>query len=357
MSAAPDAPPALLRAGSVLARVAELTGLVHRPVDHEPVPIVMRSRVSDALRPGEPFRILSWNIQYAGTRRRKFFYDGGDAVHVLPADREAGIIGIAAEILAADADLVLLQEVDRDSDRTGRVDELTTLLDRAPYPTYASATCHRSRYVPIPTREPLGRIDLHVALLSRVPLVSAVRAQLPLLREPRWRQAFNLKRCLLTAQVPVEGWEKPLHVAVTHLAAFSRGDGTLGRQVDVLRAWMEAREHAGEPFVLGGDLNLLPPGDDPLRLGAEAIEYGDRPNPIEALIPRFRSVVAPTVLLDPRNATYLPWGAVVADRVLDYVFVSEGIEVLSAAPLARAEPVSDHHPLLATVRLLHPPGR
>ncbi|MDP2309370.1 MAG: endonuclease/exonuclease/phosphatase family protein [Pseudomonadota bacterium] len=354
-SAAPAAPLSLLRAGGVLSRLAELTGLVHRPVDHEPIPVVTRGPVAP-LRPGVPFTVLCWNIQFAGTRRLKFFYDGGDAVHVPAVDRELGLAGISEELRAADADIVLLQEVDRDSDRTGRVDELGALLERAPYPAFASAPCHRSRFVPVPTRAPLGRVDMHVAMLAKVPLESAIRIQLPLLREPRWRRAFNLKRCLLWAQVPIDGWERPLHVAVTHLAAFSRGDGTLGRQVAVLSQWMEDRERAGDPFVLGGDLNLLPPGDDPLRLGADAIEYGDRPNPIEVLIPRFRTVIPPSELRDSDNATYLPWGAVVADRMLDYLFVSDGIEVVEAGPVSRREPVSDHHPLRATLCLVRPPG-
>lgn len=350
----PDAPSSLLRAGSFLSCVAELSGLVHRPVERELVPVVTRG-AAVPLRPGMPFTVLCWNIQYAGTRRQKFFYDGGTAVRVPPEDREVGLTAIGAELRAANADIVLLQEVDRDSDRTGRVDQLAAVLDRAPYATFASAPCHRSRYVPAPPHQPLGRVDMHVALLTRSALREAIRVQLPLLREPRWRQAFNLKRCLLTAQLPVDGWERPLHVAVTHLAAFSRGDGTLARQVAVLAQWMEARERAGDPFVLGGDLNLLPPGDDPRRLGGEAIEYGDHPNPIESLIPRFRSVIDPARLLDPGNATYLPWGAVVADRMLDYVFVSDGIEVIAAGPRTRGDPISDHHPLQATLRLVRRP--
>lgn len=339
----------------MFSRIAELTGLVHRPVEHEAIPVVTHGSTTP-LRPGVPFTVLSWNIQYAGTRRRKFFYDGGDAVHVLPEDHELGLEGIAAQLRSVGADIVLLQEVDRDSDRTGRVDQLSELLERAPYPSFVSAPCHRSRFVPAPGREPLGRVEMHVALLARARLRSATRIQLPLLREPRWRRAFNLKRCLLTAQLPILGWDRPLHVAVTHLAAFSRGDGTLARQVAVLAGWMEDRERAGDPFVLGGDLNLLPPGDNPRRLGADAVEYGDQPNPITALIPRFRSVIAPEQLCDPRNATYLPWGAIAADRMLDYVFVSEGIDIVTAGALSEHTALSDHHALQATLRLVHPPG-
>ncbi len=349
----PSGGPALLRPGGVLSRLGELSGLVYRPTEAEPVPVV-HAGITAPLDPGSPFRVVCWNVQFAGTRRRKFFYDGGEAVHVPPEHRDEGLARIAAELRALDGDVVLLQELDRDSDRTGRLDQLAHLVGRLGVPAWASASCHRCRFVPVPAREPLGRVDLHVAVFSRASLGRAVRHQLPLLNEPRVRKAFNLKRCLLATTVHVRGWEKPLHVAVTHLSAFSRGDGTLARQVAVLRAWMEAREQAGEPFVLGGDLNLLPPGDEPGRLGAEAVEYADHPNPIEALIPRFRSVVPPGRLLAPDVATYLPWGATAADRVLDYLFVSEGIEVLEAGPASRPDPVSDHYPLVATLQLRAP---
>jgi len=349
MSAA-DAPVALLRAGGVASRLAELSGLVYRPAEREPVPAVVRAAPA-SLAVGLPFTVLSWNLQYAASRRQHFFYDGGQAVHVPAEDRDRALAAIGAQVREVAPDLALFQEIDRDSDRTGRLDQLGVLLEHAPFASFATASCHRSRFVPAPGASPLGRVDMHVGLLARFQMCNPTRIQLPLLQEPRWRQAFNLKRCLLTAEVPVQGRARPLHVAVTHLSAFSRGDGTLGRQVEVLHDWMAAREAAGETFLLGGDLNLLPPGDDPARLGEDGGQYADRPNPVERLIPRFRSVVPPEALLDPRNATYLPWGAVVADRVLDYLFVSDDIDIVAAGPLARPNVVSDHHPMVATLRL------
>ncbi len=340
----------------------ELVGLTYRPAPVEAVPVI-EDGAAVSLAPDAPFRVLSWNIQFAGTRRQQFFYDGGEAVHVPEADLERGLSGVAAVLRAAAPDIALLQEVDRASTRTHSVDELTALLAREPFPVWASAPYHRCRYVPVPPRDPLGKVELHLAILSRFRQRAALRIQLPLLAEPRLRQALNLKRCLLTSTIPIRGWDAPLHVAVTHLSAFSRGDGTLPRQVAVLAEWMHAREQAGEPFVLGGDLNLLPPGDDPARL-PDAAEYADRPNPISVLVPRFRSIVPVGRMLSPENATYLPWGATGPDRLLDYLFVSDGIEVLSAGPPVRGagpvpgeEPISDHLPLLASLCLRHPPRK
>lgn len=302
------------------------------------------------LRRGEELRLLSWNLQFCATRRWHFFYDGGPDVHVDVASVRAGVEAVGGTLAAQRADLVLLQEVDRGSARTGRVDELAALREACPHAAWASTPYHRSRCVPHPPRRPLGRMHMDLAVLSRFALGAGRRLALPPLREPWLRRQFNLQRAILAVDVPVEGGPA-LSVAVTHLSAFSRGDGTMPLQVAALAAWMEARRAEGRPFVLAGDLNLLPPGDDPARLGAEAVEYADRPNPVEALIPRFRSAVPPERLLDPASRTYLPPGASAPDRVLDYLFVSDDLEVIEAGPLAVEPWVSDHLPLLARLRL------
>lgn len=333
-------------------RLAEaLSGLVNwLPRPEEVVAPVRGPDPPRPLRRGDELRVLSWNLQFCATRRWHFFYDGGPDVFVDAAAVRAGVDAVGRTLAEVGAELVLLQEVDRDSARTGRVDELAALRTLAPHAAWACTPYHRSRYVPHPPRQPLGRMHMDLAVLSRFELVGGRRLALPPLREPWLRRQFNLQRAVLAVDVPVEGGP-PLAVAVTHLSAFSRGDGTMPLQVRALAAWMEARRAEGRPFVLAGDLNLLPPGDDPARLGAEAVEYADRPNPIEALLPRFRSAVPPERLLDPALRTYLPPGASTADRVLDYLFVSDDLEVAEAAPLAVEPWVSDHLPLVARLRL------
>ncbi|MBN1335689.1 MAG: endonuclease/exonuclease/phosphatase family protein [Deltaproteobacteria bacterium] len=336
--------------GSIAAVAVGLSRPGPDPKGSTPVPVeeVAPSRL---LLAGERIRILSWNVQYAAGRRLHFFYDGGTAVHVPEGDVRATLEGLEAVIAAEAPDLVLLQEVDRDSRRTGRIDQVPPLATAARAACLATASYHRARFVPIPVRHPLGRVDMHLALLSRFPMTGAERVALPLLRESRLRRAFNLKRALLWATLPVEGGPD-LDVAVTHLSAFSLGDGTLARQVVVLDAWMREREAARRPFVLAGDLNLLPPGDDPGRLGADAVEYADDPNPVEALLAAHRCVLPdPAEPLRPDQRTYLPFGATLPDRVLDYVFVGPGIEVEDARVLQEHRDLSDHVPLCVDLEL------
>ena len=72
---------------------------------------------------------------------------------------------------------------------------------------------------------------------------------------------------------------------MTHLSAFSFGDGTLEKQVAAVKAWMEAQPE-GRPWILAGDFNLLPQADKG-RLSTEADLYLDDQNAVEAVLPAF----------------------------------------------------------------------
>jgi endonuclease/exonuclease/phosphatase family metal-dependent hydrolase len=187
---------------------------------------------------------------------------------------------------------------------------------------------------------------MHLATLATVPVARARRIALPLLAEPRWRQAFNLKRALLEVEVPLADG-RVLMVGNTHLSAFSRGDGTLPRQVAVLAAWMGAQAARGRPFVLAGDLNLLPPGDVPARL-PDPENYADDADLVRGLLTHARSAVPAEAWLAPEWRSYQPYGSA-PDRVLDYVFVSPDLGVRDV----RVEPTeaSDHLPLAVTLDL------
>jgi endonuclease/exonuclease/phosphatase family metal-dependent hydrolase len=297
-------------------------------------------------------RVLSWNVQYCASRRHQFFYDGGDAVHVPQQDVVETVAAVAAAIRLHEPDLALLQEIDRNSSRTARIDQLSGILRACPHPRWSSAHYHRAPYVPHPPGQHLGRVDMNLATLSRWHVQASHRHQLPLLAEPLYRRLFNLRRAVLVSEIPREDGP-PLVVVNTHLSAFSRGDGTLGRQVAVLEGLLDDLDRGDRPWILAGDLNMLPPGDDPGRLGDDAELY-DETNPIDALFEgRRQSAFAVQDLPNYPGelGTYLPFGAAAPDRTLDYLFVSEGIDVISARVLDELSEVSDHLPLLVELRI------
>lgn len=300
------------------------------------------------LQAGQRLTVLSWNLQYGASRKHHFFYDGGEAVWVPEADVAATVSAVSAVLRAEAPDIALLQEIDRDSDRTGRRDQLPDYIEAAAAGCSSAAPYHLARFVPKPLHRPLGRVDMELGVLSRAAHGGATRHALALMDEPRLVQALNLKRALLTAELPVEGLDQPLAVAVTHLSAFSFGDGTLRKQVAALDAWMAARP-PGQPWILAGDLNLLPPGDDPQRLTAERDLYADDPNPIGALLPRYQEAFGE--VLAPENRTYLPFGAAEPDRKIDYVFYGGPIQLESSAVLREHSAISDHLPIRVVLRL------
>jgi endonuclease/exonuclease/phosphatase family metal-dependent hydrolase len=319
----------------------------YTPAPEEPVDILCEGE-PQVIQAGVPFDILSWNLQFSAGRKHRFFYDGGQAVHVPQSDVDATVQAIADALQTENPQIVLLQEIDRASDRTGDQDQLPDYARAAKAHCTAAAPYHLSPYVPHPPNQPLGKVDMELGLFSRTPMTAATRLQLPMLDESRLRRAFNLKRAVLTAQVPVEGWEADLALAVTHLSAFSHGDGTMERQVRLLKAWMSSRP-PDQPWVLAGDFNLLPPGDDPKRLGEDASLYAGSANPIGNVLPNHRIVTEDP--LSPGARTYLPYGSTEPDRKIDYIFVGGPVKVLGSAVLRQYSDLSDHLPIKATLRI------
>jgi endonuclease/exonuclease/phosphatase family metal-dependent hydrolase len=300
--------------------------------------------------PQRPLRVLTWNIQFAAGRDQRFFYDGGRDVHVDPAALRPTLDRIAAVIRASDADLVLLQEVDRGSDRTGRLDQHQALLDRLSYPCHASTWYYRNPYVPYPSWQHLGRMEMHLSVFSRFGISAARRWRLAEMREAWVYRQFNLRRAVLELDLPrAEGGV--LRVFDVHLSAFSKGDGTLPLQIDAVAERMALADRQSTPFVTGGDFNALPPGDPPARLGADAALYSDGGWPIDPLFRTWTSAVPLERHQDEPQPwrTWLPPGSEEADRAIDHLFVSSDLEVHDAAVLRGDPGASDHLPLLVEV--------
>ena len=170
--------------------------------------------------PAEPLRLMVWNVQFHGStslevtrsprepilpapirlasailrllmhvRRSQFFYDGGRDVHVPSTLVATTIEQVAAVIDEHTPDVVLLQEVDRGSWRTGFVDQHRALLARlAQFSSHASTWYWRCPWVPYPAHSHVGPINMHLSVFSRFRISECIRTPLPLLQEP-WRAA------------------------------------------------------------------------------------------------------------------------------------------------------------------------
>jgi len=302
----------------------------------------------------KPVKVLIWNIQYAGSRHYHFFYDGGKDVGVSEEHVYESLDAIADVIRKHDPDILLLQEVDRGSRRTHYIDEHAELLRRLSYPCHTSTPYHKVPYVPHPSHDPLGKVDMHLSVFSRYAIDGATRYQLPLLQESAIRRLFNLRRALFEVRFPTESGPD-FTVFNTHLSAFSKGDGTLNRQLESLDSRMGAAEQSGAPWMLGGDLNALAPADNRDRLGDDAVWYSEGESPIHILFDRYEHPVSLALYTSEPEPwrTYLPPKSESPDRTLDYLFHGSGLKTLSYSVLRdkKASTTSDHLPILTEVRI------
>ncbi|MFH5821808.1 endonuclease/exonuclease/phosphatase family protein [Georgenia sp. AZ-5] len=171
----------------------------------------------------------------------------------------------AGELAAVGADVVLLQEVDKDQPRSGRADQARLLAAELgmPYHRFAASVAGNVTGLRIGARRSQVRgAGYGVALLSRYPVRSWHVLPLPGagLRLRRgdllgwslggWYPQLDGRRVCLAAVIRTP--EGPVSVAVTHLSTVPE---TARRQ---LARCVQALGTLPGPRLLGGDLNLLP---------------------------------------------------------------------------------------------------
>lgn len=311
-------------------------------------PVAVWNEASAPIYSGEPLRVVVWNIQYGAGIRQHFFYDGGVAVSAPVEEVLATTEAIGESIAKLQPDIVMLQEVDRRSRRTGYVDEykvLAEILARHGLSCGSTASYWRM-IVPHPKHEYLGRIGMHLATFSRYQIKKSTRWQLPLLRESRLRRLFNLRRAVHDCELKVQGC-KPLSVINTHLSAFSRGDGTLERQVDVVCDGVLPLKK-DESWLLAGDFNCISPFEDPTLLEQEADLYPKDKTDVQRLYDHYNPAFATD---DLRRPTYKPYHAPSPDRTIDHAFASDDCTYDAVdVPATGSGFLSDHQPLCLDVR-------
>ena len=153
------------------------------------------------IRQGQELSVLTWNIGYCGLGKdADFFMDGGKSV--TSADENTvleNMLDIKKFIRDQNPDLIMLQEVDTNSERTYHINETKYLA--------ASESVHALNYscvyVPYPI-PPIGQVNSGLFTTTNLYISSAERVALPC--PFSWPvSAANLKRCLLVSYLPIKG--------------------------------------------------------------------------------------------------------------------------------------------------------
>ena len=355
-----------------IAAATLLAGCTNLPHTWEPVeqfPILEAKQMTDAPVPDE-LRVMTWNVKFGGARY-DFFFDGwGDRVHLTDKEVQGTMDGIYALIEETDPDILLAQEVDRDSKRSAFVDMATEILNNTDYNYAAWVPNWKVDYIP---QNGLGQVEAGQAVFSKWPITRNTRIDLPQSEDSSALvNYFWLHRCVQIVEIDLDS--QVLSVVNNHPAAYAL-DGTKQKH---LKTILEESEGLPAPMITGGDFNVIPPGsirtegfaDDAgaNTPGVQPVSYSDDEM---AELQKFIDAFEVAVDLAPYAAatteeeqepyyTHSVSGDVFWTQALDYLFATEpwtdawtlqkpgdGDVPITSDPMQ----LSDHAPILATMDL------
>lgn len=206
------------------------------------------------------FRLVSWNIGYAGLgKSMDFFYDGGKQVRAGKEQSEEWLHDITAWIAQhADIDFLLLQEVDFDSKRSYRKNQQLQLAEVLPNHEYVSAVNYDVPFVPVPLREPMGSVKAGMLSFSAYQSLEATRHAYPQIAG--WPdRMFLLDRCFIESRFATTN-KKELVILNTHNSAFIDDPVKMNYELKRIQEKMLMEYAMGNYVIAGGDWNMNPPG-------------------------------------------------------------------------------------------------
>jgi len=227
--------------------------------------------------------------------------------------RQDNLARVAELVRATEADLVLLQEVDRNTQRSGPADQPAILGRLTGYSVAFGRTIG------------FQGGDYGIALLSRWPILRDTLIPLAVTAPPGRTADGREQRGVLVAVVDAPGG--PLAVLNTHLGASGEDLWRTQEIAGVLRA-AAAVDTASVPLLIGGDLNALP--ESPLHQALRAAGLRDAWAECGTGDGRTFPVNAPA-------------------RRIDYLYLAGLARCVEARVLP--EFASDHRPLMVRLRL------
>ena len=307
----------------------------------------------DILPDSSTFNLLIWNIGYAGLdASMDFFYDGGDQMRPGKEEVHSNMEGITRTLQPyTNYDFVLLQEVDLNSKRSYYLDQYALIQDQFKDHYSFFGKNYDVFFVPIPLKEPMGKVESGLMTLSKPYPVSVERFAFP--GNYSWPMAlFMLDRCFLVMRYKLAN-RKELVVINTHNSAYD--DGTLrAAQMAYLSDYLLSEYAKGNYVIVGGDWNQTPYGIEPELpnhlFDTENLTYVDKDYPApdwiwayDPRLPTNRRVKTP---YDP---------ATTLTTIIDCFLLSPNLQVTDVATLDLGFTYSDHQAVRLNVKLSRQP--
>lgn len=337
--------------------VAWLTITEYKPDGVESVEVKTSPEDGAAVRPGDTMTVITWNTGYCGLGAEADFVMDGGTGDGRPGSAKIlmrNVEGIYNTLSDADADIYLLQEVDKLSRRSYNVEQadswlynLAYSIDRTLYETYALN--YKCDFVPFPW-PPMGKVESGIETLSAFPVAHAERIALPC--PFSWpMRAANLKRCLLVSYIDLPDTDAQLVVVNLHLEAYDDGAGKTA-QTEMLYDFIESEYAKGNYVVCGGDFNQTLPDALALRPVLSA-DYWTPGLLDTAALPDGWSLAFDdgTPTCRSLDRPYDPSDGAFQFYVIDGFILSPNVEALSVKTLDMGFQYTDHNPVELEMRL------
>jgi len=297
--------------------------------------------VEPRLKPKEipaKLRILSYNIHF-GVGRKEDLKARRSRLELERIQK-----GLAELISRLEPDIVLLQEVDFDSDRTANINQMHELAAATGFPYMAPVVTWKKNWLPYPGLDPrqhYGKMLSGQAVLSRFPITANRRLRLP---QPQANSliynAFYLNRALQEVDIDVAG--RPLKVFNTHTEAFDVSNRQ--QHAEQIRDWV--RRERGEWTILAGDFNAVPP-EASFKKGFPDEPKTDMSEDRSVATLReldFGEIFPPERYLKVEELAYT-FPSDFPNRRLDYIHFSQNFRMVEGFVVHEAETLSDHLPV------------
>lgn len=291
--------------------------------------------------------ILSWNIGYAGLGdNMDFFYDGGKKVRDTRERSEYNLDCIIKTLKQYRSEIILLQEVDLNSHRTYRIDEVERLKEEFPDYMVFFAYNYKAWHVPIPLREPIGKVESGLVIMTRFVPLEICRLQYPS-RFPFPVSLFNLKRCLLYASFLTSQGDT-LFIGNTHNTAFDTGN-MRNTEMKYLENIIKAIAENGNLSIIGGDWNQYPPDYTPKPQELDNPFFS--PAAIsDTLMGRYGRFDFDPLIHSLRFNDH-PFDTTSICTTTDFFFLSDNITTRGVSVIDLGFKNSDHNPIIINIRI------
>ena len=295
---------------------------------------------------------LIWNIGYTGLGNESdFFLDGGTMVRTTKELNQQYLDGVVSTVKSqADADFILLQEVDLKAKRSYKVNTYEKIASSLPDFTRSHAMNFNVKFVPKPliSVSPIGQVQSGLATYSKYKISKSTRYQFP--GSYGWpTRAFHLDRCMLETRVPLENG-KELIVINSHNSAYD-GGVLKPQEMAYLKEHLLKEYDKGNYVIVGADWNQCPPGFAYDTFSKASAEDYHQDNIAKDYMPEgWQWAFDETVPTNRKLSTKYVKGETFT-TLIDFYLISPNLDLIDVQGVDLDFAYSDHQPVRLKIQL------